>query len=210
MIDRAGSPIGSRAIVATAVHRGGDSGISVAPEATAWRPLRWLIIKCMLRCVNHMSDTTGDVEQVVRDLHAFSNGDASKRDALAASVDVYNPGLPEGEVHSRDDWLAYEREVKQGFPDFHLDAETLLVDGRIAMADVTITGTHTGEFKGLPPTDRAVEIHAMSKYVVEEGQVTEWHTFYDTGSLEAQLGMTFPEVIGQLPKLGWRKLSGGV
>lgn len=146
-------------------------------------------------------------EQVIRDLIAYSNGDASKADAISESVDVYNPGLPGGEVHSRDSWDDYNRKIKEGFPDFHVEEVELVVSGDIGMAEVKITGTHEGEFKGLPPTGREVEIWAMSKYIVEGGQVTEWYTYYDTAELQSQLGLTFPEVIGQLPKLVSRKLQ---
>lgn len=149
-------------------------------------------------------------EQVIHDLIAYSNGDSSKADTISESVDVYNPGLPDGEAHSRDTWDAYNREIKAGFPDFHVEEEELVVSGDIGMAELKITGTHEGEFKGLPPTGREVEIWAMSKYVIEDDQVEEWYTYYDTGELQSQLGLTFPEVIGQLPKLVWGKLQASI
>lgn len=39
------------------------------------------------------------------------------------------------------------------------------------MAEVKITGTHPGEFKGLPATSRDVEVWAMSKYVIADEQL---------------------------------------
>lgn len=149
---------------------------------------------------------TSTPERVVRDLFAYENGDESKVDALAESVDVYNPGLPNGEVHSRAEWEAYQRDAEAGFPDFNLQEEELVADGNVVMAEVRITGTHEGEFKGLPPTGREVEIHGMDKFIVENGQIVEWHAFYDTAQLEEQLGLTFPTVVGQLPRLAWGKL----
>lgn len=48
-----------------------------------------------------MADTS-EPEEIVRDCFAWSNGDFSKTDVMAASIDVYNPGLPGGETHDRD------------------------------------------------------------------------------------------------------------
>ena len=155
-----------------------------------------------------MSDSnTRPPEQVVRDLTAWSNGDSSKRSAAAESIDVHNPGLPDGNVHTRDAWEAYANEVKQAFPDFHIEIEDMLVGGTTVMNEVRITGTHEGEFKGVPPTSREVEVRAMNRYRVEDGRVEEWYNYYDTGDFKEQLGLTFPDVIGQLPKLALGKLQ---
>lgn len=55
-----------------------------------------------------IADTTNP-EQVIRDLIAYSNGNQSKADAISESVHVYNPGLPNGEAHSRDQKDEYRR-----------------------------------------------------------------------------------------------------
>lgn len=146
-------------------------------------------------------------EQVVRDFVAWENGDETKRDVVAESLDMYNPGVPEGEVHSREPYAKYIREVRDGFPDMHFEIVDMAVRDDIVMAEVHITGTHEGEFKGLPPTGRRVEVRAMGKWRVAEGQVVECHIYYDTTELPEQLGLTFPEVVGQLPKLAWGKFQ---
>lgn len=148
-------------------------------------------------------------EQIVQDVVAYSNGDASKRDALSETVYVYNPGLPDGEAHSRAEWEEYQSEIEAGFPDFHLEVHDRIAQADVVMEEVEITGTHEGEFKGLPPTGREVEIWAMSKFLIEDGQVEEWYTYYDTSELQDQLGLSFPEIIGQLPKLVWGKIRPG-
>lgn len=142
-------------------------------------------------------------EQVIRDLFDWMNGDASKIDAMSESIDVYNPGLPNGEVHDREKWEKYVSDVKAGFPDVSFSEEEQVANGNIVMSEVKITATHEGTFKGLPPTGREVEIWGMDKFLIEDGQVEEWYTYYDTAALREQLGLAFPEVIGRLPKLAW-------
>lgn len=146
-------------------------------------------------------------EDVVRDFIAWENGDETKVDVVAESIDMYNPGLPEGVVHDRERYANYLHEVHKGFPDVRFEINDMAVRDDMVMVEVNIAGTHTGEFKGLPPTGRRVEFQAMGKWRVSDGEVVECHIYYDTTVLPEQLGLTFPEVIGQAPKLVWRKLQ---
>lgn len=145
-------------------------------------------------------------EQIARECFAWANGDASKLDALAPDIDVRNPGLPDGAVRGRERWNRYLDEVRRGFPDLRFAIEELVADDDVAMVEAQVSGTHEGEFKGIRPTGRRIEFRLMTKLVVEDGRVTTWNEYYDTQEPPAQLGVTFPAVIGQLPKLAWGKL----
>lgn len=153
-----------------------------------------------------MTDTNSNPEAVVRDCFAWFNGDESKVDSMSKTIDVYNPGLPGGEVHGRDAWESYLREIEQGFPNISFEIEAIATNDNIVMVEDTVTGTHTSEFQGLPPTGRTLEIHTMVKVLVVDGQIEEWHEYYNRQEVPEQLGLTFPDVIAQLPKLVWGKL----
>lgn len=153
-----------------------------------------------------MPDDLTETERVVHDAFDWLNGDDSKLDVIAEAVDVYGPALPEGEVHSRDEWASFIQANRQGFPDIEFGLEELVSRDNIAMAELTISGTHTGEFMGIPPTDRSIEIRAIDKFLVENAQVVEWRPYFDSKQIPAQLGLTFPTIIGQLPRLAWRKI----
>jgi steroid delta-isomerase-like uncharacterized protein len=154
-----------------------------------------------------MSDSISQTEQVVRDFVAWENGDSSKVDVVSESLDIYNPGLDGGEVHDRESYAAYLREGRSAFPDMQIAIEEIVASGDTVMAEVRITGTHEGEFKGLPPTGRSVHIRGMGKFSITDGTVEECHLYYDSREMATQLGMTFPEILGQLPELVWRKLK---
>lgn len=153
-----------------------------------------------------MEEPLTDTEQVVHDAFEWLNGDSSRIDAVAESVDVYGPALPEGEVHSRDEWAAFIRANRAGFPDIEFSMKELIADDDVAMAELTISGTHRGEFMGIPPTGREIEIRAIDKFIVEDGQVVEWRPYFDSQQIPDQLGLSFPAVLWQLPKLAWRKV----
>jgi predicted ester cyclase len=74
----------------------------------------------------------------------------------------------------------------------------------------TATGTHKGEFNGIPPTQREVKFRGMGKILITDGKVQEHRLYYDSREMINQLGLTFPEVLGQLPKLAWGKLQTSV
>ena len=145
-------------------------------------------------------------EQVVHDYVAWVNGDPSKKDALAESVDVYNPGLSDGEVHGRAKYDSYIQELRTGLPDFHFTDDLIVSKDEVVVVEFTITGTHDGELKGIPPTRRKLELRGMEKFRVVDGQIQEMHAYFDTQEIPEQLGLTFPAVIGQLPKLVLRKV----
>lgn len=153
-----------------------------------------------------MPAETADPEQVVRDAFAWLNGDASKIDAIAESVDVYGPALPDGAVHSRAEWAEFIEANRDGFPDIEFSIHEMVAGDDIVMVELTISGTHTGEFMGIPPTDREIEIWAIDKFTIENGQVVEWRPYFDSQEIPEQLGLSFPAVLGQLPKLAWRKV----
>lgn len=154
-----------------------------------------------------MNHTVTHTERVVRDFVAWENGDSSKRDVVSESLDVYNPGLDGGEAHDRESYAAYLQDGRSAFPDLQIAIEEIVASEDVAMADVRITGTHEGEFKGLPPTGRSVDIRGMGKFVIGDGTVDECYLYYDSQEMATQLGVTFPEVLGHLPKLAWRKLK---
>lgn len=152
-----------------------------------------------------MADTS-EPEEIVRDCFAWSNGDFSKTDVMAESIDVYNPGLPGGETHDRDVWEDYLHKLHDGFSDIHFEIQAMASSADMVMVEYRVVGTHDGEFQGLPPTNREIELWAVDKFLITNGQVEEWESYYDTAELQDQLGMTFPTVIGQLPKLALGKL----
>lgn len=153
-----------------------------------------------------MTDTTADPADVVRDAFAWLNGDESKIDAIAEDVDVYGPALPEGEVHTRAEWASFIEANREGFPDIEFSIQELVVGDDVVMVELTISGTHTGAFMGIPPTYREIEIPAIDKFVVKDGHIVEWRPYFDSQKIPEQLGLTFPEILGQMPQLAWRKI----
>lgn len=62
-------------------------------------------------------------------------------------------------------------------------------------------GTHDGPLNGLPPTHQTIELNAVDTVTLSEEGITAIRGYFDMSEVNEQLGLTFPTVIGQLPKL---------
>lgn len=111
-------------------------------------------------------------------------------DVVAESVTVYDPGAPGGEIRGRDALEAFLRELRTGFPDFEVTIDDTLASDDVIMAEWTFTATHGGEFNGIPPTGREIDLRGMDKIVVTDGKVQEHRIYYNLQELFEQLGLT--------------------
>jgi steroid delta-isomerase-like uncharacterized protein len=74
-------------------------------------------------------------------------------------------------------------------PDFAFRIDDLFVDGDLIVVRTTISGTHLGDFFGLPPTGKWVEIPAIDLWQVADGKLSAvWH-HEDILGMMKQLGM---------------------
>lgn len=134
-----------------------------------------------------MTVAARDVEREYRELW---NEDFSKLDVVAESVDVSVPSMSDGEIHGRDAFEAYLRELRTGFPDWHVTVDDVLAGDGMVMKEWTVTATHEGEYNGIPPTHREMEGSGMAKILIRDGKMQEDRLYYDLQEVFEQLGLT--------------------
>ena len=98
--------------------------------------------------------------------------------------------------HAADGRLANNEGFRRGidtlyaaFPDFYAVTEDLIVDAessRVAIRWVA-TGTHRGEFLGVPATGRKIEFAGIEIITIRDGRITERWGEWDGLSLLNQL-----------------------
>jgi steroid delta-isomerase-like uncharacterized protein len=64
-------------------------------------------------------------------------------------------------------------EAREGFPDLTIAVEEVMAEGDKVTARVTMHGTHQGEFQGIAPTGRRVEVRALDMFRIENGKIVE-------------------------------------
>ncbi|HET8754697.1 MAG TPA: ester cyclase [Solirubrobacteraceae bacterium] len=81
------------------------------------------------------------------------------------------------------------RMYRAAFPDLRMEAEDILVDRDKVVARVRATGTHQGEFAGVPATGKSVDIQLIDIIRFgEDGLAHEHWGVSDTLGLMQQIG----------------------
>jgi uncharacterized protein (TIGR02246 family) len=75
------------------------------------------------------------------------------------------------------------------FSNMRFREEALLVDGDRVAQIATLSGTHTGEFFGLAPTGRQVDVQVALLMTVADGFVVEERRIYDFTGVLVQVGV---------------------
>src|SRR5262249_40290747 len=84
--------------------------------------------------------------------------------------------------------------MRKAFPDFHMTIEDQIAEGDKVVTRVTVTGTHQGEYRGIPATGKHIKYMGIAIDRIADGKVVEmWHQA-DTVSMLQQIGaMPSPE-----------------
>jgi predicted ester cyclase len=127
-------------------------------------------------------------------MEAVNNHDLTPLDDLVES-DYVNQQM---RIRSVEDFKAVLREQYRGVPDVHRTIEDIVAEGDMVWLRVKITGTHTGEYRGVPPTGKKIVMPAVPAYRVSNGKLTEGWSVWNPLDLFKQLGVVeykgFPDV----------------
>jgi len=90
---------------------------------------------------------------------------------------------------------AYRRQVERflnGLPDLHFDVHETISEGDRLVVYWTITGTHCGEFLGVPATNRKVSFSGITINQIRNGKIIESTVIWDGLGLLEQFGVALP------------------
>jgi predicted ester cyclase len=73
------------------------------------------------------------------------------------------------------------------FPDLHCAIEELIAEGDKVFCRSTITGTHDGEYKGIPPTGRHVATDSAEVFRIANGKFSGYWCLTNVAGLMRQL-----------------------
>lgn len=90
----------------------------------------------------------------------------------------------------RDGVRAYYEALLRALPDLSIDIHQRHVTSTHVVLEVTISGTHTGMWRGLPGTGRHVEFPLCAVYAFDEqNKLAGERIYYDRASVLRQLGI---------------------
>ena len=135
--------------------------------------------------------TTSSVSWLQEWLQAGDAGDLDAFDEyIHSDVIVHAPlGLSvEGLDAEKEVW----KTILPAFPDLRHDVQEVVTNGSTIVARVVVTGTHQGEFRGIPATGKRIEIDQAVFMHIRKGKAFEIWEIVDSGALLQQLGVIAP------------------
>jgi steroid delta-isomerase-like uncharacterized protein len=118
----------------------------------------------------------------------FNRGNTGHADLFLAPNFVEHEELPPGLPSDREGAKQLFAMLRGAFPDFKATLEDMVAEGDKVVMRMTWSGTHKGEFMGIPPTGRYMSIGVIDIIRFAEGKAVEHWGQTDTMGLMQQLG----------------------
>jgi steroid delta-isomerase-like uncharacterized protein len=77
----------------------------------------------------------------------------------------------------------------RGVPDVHVAVEDVIAEGDKVVSRNTVTGTHQGEYRGIPPTGKSITYNEIFIFRFANGRIAEIWGVVDVFSQMKQLGV---------------------
>jgi len=136
---------------------------------------------------------------------AWGNQDWSVVDEVVAEDAVFHDQVREGGQPGRANLRAVMDNMFTGAPDLQMNIHDMIAEGDLVAVRFSSTGSHTGDFNGIPPTGRPVRFDGIAIVRFEDGRIIEGWQEADRMGLAQQLGV-MPK--GEMPRPVARALVG--
>lgn len=119
--------------------------------------------------------------------HAWDRGDLDAFDELLSPR--YQRHGARGPAQDRDTFKASVLTTRAAFPDLTTTIDDIVLEQDSAAIRWHSTGSHTGEFLGIPTTARRVEVSGATFARFEDDRITEEFVTWDPRTLLSALGI---------------------
>jgi steroid delta-isomerase-like uncharacterized protein len=126
-------------------------------------------------------------EATVREHVAAEN----RRDVDATIATFHSPSYEvNGErIDGEEDVRELLQGLMDGFPDFHGEIDKLHHADEAVFGEARITGTHNGEFNGIPPTGKGIDVVMAAVFDFEDDRLLCERVYYDVSTILRQIGI---------------------
>jgi C-1 hydroxylase len=102
------------------------------------------------------------------------------------SPDFFDPTF---KLRGPEGYKQFETAFFKGFPDWIETVEDIIAEGDKVWVRFTGRGTHTGKWRGLPPTGKKVTFRGVQIWRLVEGKVVSKDSILDLSDALKQLGV---------------------
>ena len=147
-----------------------------------------IVIKIVVAaCKLNMASSPEQNKQLIRQVfESYNQQDMRKAEELFSTKHIFHfPGAPPMDWNSHKQFIIG---LAKAFPDLHFKIEDILAEGDKVAYRLTVSGTHKGEFQGIPPTDKKVSFSSTGISNIMDGKVAEDWVDADVMGLMQQIG----------------------
>lgn len=148
--------------------------------------LVFLLIKEIAR-INILEQNEEIITRYFNDV--WNNGNIDLLDEIMSEEYInHNPGI-ESPIQGPKGLKPIIIAIRKGFPDLNYSIKKILVKENFVAVQVIMTGTHTGNFFGIEPTGKKVEVSQMQFERIKDGKMVEHWRVTDELTMMKQLGV---------------------
>jgi steroid delta-isomerase-like uncharacterized protein len=123
-------------------------------------------------------------------LKVYNEGNLDLVDETVATENkLHHSAYPE-DIIGIEDFKEYITNIRTAFPDMKLTFDEKVFKGYKIMTRWTFTGTNTGSFREMPPTDKQVSYSGLSLSHLKDGKFVESWIIYNGLEFYKQLGFS--------------------
>jgi steroid delta-isomerase-like uncharacterized protein len=133
-------------------------------------------------------------QQAQKSIDAFNSGKLDDWVSMVAEdAELVTPMA--GTIKGRDAIKGHFVQMRETFPDAHIDVHKMIAEGNTVVVEYTFTGTHKGPMRTatgetIPPTNRTLTGPALDIGVIDDrGMLTSLRQYFDTARGLQQLGL---------------------
>jgi len=136
-----------------------------------------------------MSMSIEENKNIVRRYQEIYNSNDLEALSEVVSEDLLTPKIMPGIPAGIEGAKTAHQIMLAGFPDYQTAIDDLIAEGDKVVARITMSGTHTGSFMGIPPTGKRISFTGMYIARIDDGKIVEHWGEEDGVSLLQQLGV---------------------
>lgn len=130
----------------------------------------------------------GNIAVLEKAVEIMNAGDTDLGVNMLFAEDATDHDPAPGQSAGREGFRSFFQTLTSAFPDAHLKPAYMVADDEHISLAYTLSGTHQGDFNGVAPTGRGIEVRGVEIFRFHEGQAVERWGSTDELGIMTQIG----------------------
>ncbi len=134
---------------------------------------------------------TSDLEKLIENwASAWSSSDSVEKLVSLFTDDCVYEDVPLLAInHGKAELEGFYKAIFGVFPDFKIELTSQSVAGNRADAEWILSGTHKGDFPGLPATNKPISVRGASVFELRGNKLSRCSDYWDMATALKQIGV---------------------